>query len=80
MSEVDTLKLHLKDIEHVVAKYLLLLKKADKVHSFWTTDGKIYARKENGSNPIKLSPSNNEDAKLGINERSWRSCDLLNLH
>ena len=39
---------------HGIIKDLLLLKKSEQIHSFWTMDGKIYVKLEDGSKPKQI--------------------------
>ena len=54
-------------------KELLPLKKSTKVHSFWTSDGKIYAKTAAGSTPKRLSHSENVFQKLQLTSESSQS-------
>ena len=39
---------------HGIIKDLLLLKKSEQIHSFWTMDGKIYVKLEDSSKPKQI--------------------------
>ena len=62
----------LTSVNHSQVKNLLPLKKSTKIHSFWTSDGRIYAKKEEGSTPIRISPNDDVYDKLVI-ERQIQS-------
>ena len=62
----------LTSVNHSQVKNLLPLKKSTKIHSFWTSDGRIYAKKEEGSTPIRILPNDDVYNKLVI-ERQIQS-------
>ena len=63
---------------HSMVKQLLNMKKGDKIDSFWTSDGRIYVKKEPTSDPIRVSMNDSISVKLeleGISEGSERSTE-----
>ena len=53
---------------HQVVKSLLELRKSRKINSFWTSNGKILAKKAQDTSPIQLNFMDNIPSKLGLSD------------
>ncbi|MCN4145106.1 MAG: hypothetical protein LC437_08845, partial [Thiohalomonas sp.] len=51
---------------HSIVKSLLALKKANKIDSFWTRDGRIFVKHEKETDPVRIKPSDDVETKLKI--------------
>ena len=49
---------------HSMVKQLLTMKKENKIDSFWTSDGRVYVKKESTSDPNRVSMNDTISAKL----------------
>ena len=58
----------LTKMNHAVVKSLLPLKKGEKIDSFWTRDGRIIVKKDNNEDPVRISPADNINLKLSIDD------------
>ena len=56
----------LTSVNHEQVKNLLPLKKSTMIHSFWTSDGRIFVKKEEGSAPVKIAAYDDVKAKLDL--------------
>ena len=51
---------------HSMVEQLLTMKKGDKIDSFWTSNGRIYVKKEPTSDPIRVSMNDSISVKLEL--------------
>ena len=60
----------LTKLNHAVVQSLLPLKKAKSIDSFWTRDGRIIVKKGSADDPIRISPNDNLNIKLSLDDEA----------